>query len=198
MTIADNLQAFLAANPSPLEVEVGKLYKVPCIRRVRANGDDDVEWIPVIGPVHDDKEAIGFPHLHVHHDTRFSDLNLNLFMGSLARLGRVERLDKEVLQADRWFKADLRFSMRRRRCKRQTDCWRPVHFTEALEEQHRHCRIGADGLCPHRGIPLALGHKLADGSTVCAGHGLRWIADGEHVPLAAAVPAVWAGEVALP
>jgi hypothetical protein len=182
MSIKD-LEAFLAANPSPVDVEVGKFYQVPCIRRSNREHprvDSEADWIPVIGPVHDDKELIGFAPLHLHRDTRFAFDTPFTFARSdaLARLGRVESLEEDL----RWrFRYEC--AMKRRKCCRATDVWTPVKFTRPLEEAHRRCRIGPDGLCPHRGIPLALGARLQDGSMVCAGHGLRWSAEGHLLPL---------------
>lgn len=173
-TPATELDSYLQANPSPVEVEVGRFYQVPCIRHYYGGKN----WIPVIGPVHDDNDVIGFPLRHLHRDTRFDPSILLTTNGSLTRLSNVMRVD------DEWLKySEVEFTVERRKCLRIADRWIPVRFTKPLEEQHRRCRIGADGLCPHRGIPVALGHRLPDGSMICAGHGLRWSANGELLPL---------------
>jgi hypothetical protein len=46
------------------EPVVGKFYMVPCVWYYG-------EWMPVIGPRHDDKEVIGFTDKHYHKDVRF-------------------------------------------------------------------------------------------------------------------------------
>lgn len=47
---------------------LGKVYKRPC---VRAAWCGRVDWYPVIGPLHEDNEFIGFQHQHFHVDYRF-------------------------------------------------------------------------------------------------------------------------------
>lgn len=178
-----SLEAFLASNPSPTDVVVGRKYKVPCIRRIYSGDYKDLSgggWAPVIGPIHDDKEVIGFAPLHVHHDTRFSAATGGFPFSSeaLKRLAKVESLEDDYTR-----RGPVQYALKLRMCRRLTDVWTPVKFTRPLEEAHRRCRIGPDGLCPHRAIPLALGARLPDGSTVCAGHGLRWSAEGELLPL---------------
>lgn len=184
-----HLEAFLASNPSPTDVVVGRRYKVPCIRRVccdRFQSDQRADWIPVIGPIHDDKEVIGFAPLHLHRDYRFIKETPFSFNPSdaLSRLGRVQRVnDDDGLNDDDGWRFTTECAIKHRKCIRLTDVWTPVGFTRPLEEAYRRCRIGPDALCPHRGIPLAAGARLPDGSTVCVGHGLRWSAKGELLPL---------------
>lgn len=50
--------------------EVGRYYRVPCVRGRWILGDSPL-WIPVIGPLHEDTEYIGFPFQHWHVDYRF-------------------------------------------------------------------------------------------------------------------------------
>jgi hypothetical protein len=177
-----HLEAFLASNPSPTDVVVGKMYKVPCIRRVHSGKFRDLSgrgWIPVIGPIHDDKELIGFESLHLHYDSRFLTVKGNrVHSDSLSRLREVESLEDVFVHL-----GPVQYALKLRKCRRLTDVWTPVRFTRPLEEAHRRCRIGPDCLCPHRKIPLALGARLQDGSVVCAGHGLRWSAEGHLLPL---------------
>lgn len=178
----NHLEAFLAANPSPVNVVVGKMYKVPCIRRVHSGKFRDLSgrgWIPVLGPIHDDEELIGFASPHLHNDSRFLTVKGNrVHSDSLSRLGTVTCLGDGFVHL-----GPVQYALKLRMCRRLTDVWTPVRFTRPLEEAYRRCRIGPDGLCPHRGIPLALGARLQDGSIVCAGHGLRWSAEGELLPL---------------
>jgi hypothetical protein len=181
---AADLQAFLDANPSPVDVVPGRFYNVPCARHVTRRSNSNPPWAPIISPVHDDLDVIGFQYLHVHHDTRFWPMPLSAHGGLLSRLGKVLSVDDP--SAHSWDNSrELQFAVKRRLCRRQADRWEPVKFTRPLEDKHRRCRIGPDGLCPHRGIPIALGHRLPDGSTVCAGHGLRWSSTGELLTLEA-------------
>jgi hypothetical protein len=172
-----DLEAFLAANPSPTEVEVGRFYRVPCARHNRGS------WLPLIGPIHEDREIIGFKPVHVHVDSRFvHDSYGYTWWPSTDMI----KLGKPLSLTFNWSEAvlpGLQFQAMRRMCRRKALCWQPVKFTRELEAVYQGCRIGPDGICPHRKIPLALGARLQDGSTVCAGHGLRWSAEGELLPL---------------
>lgn len=66
-----------------------------------------------------------------------------------------------------------------------------IQEIEALEIFHRSCRVGADGRCPHQGLPVDAGRLLADGSRLCPGHGLRWAADGSLIAGDAAERGLW-------
>lgn len=66
-----------------------------------------------------------------------------------------------------------------------------IQEIEALEIKHQSCRVGADGRCPHQGLPVAAGRLLADGSRLCPGHGLRWAIDGSLVCGDAAEVGLW-------
>jgi hypothetical protein len=177
-TIA-KLQAFLAEHPAPTAVELGRFYWVPCARHFKG------PWLPLIGPVHDDIEIINFRPLHVHVDSRFVHESYGNKCGSstdLLKLGTPLSLTSPWSESNELIRG-LQFAVKRRKCRRKALCWDPVRFTRELEAAHRGCRVTPDGLCPHRRIPIALGHRLPDGSTVCAGHGLRWSATGEPLPL---------------
>jgi hypothetical protein len=170
-----HLEAFLAANPSPTQVEVGRFYRVPCARHNRGS------WLPLIGPIHEDREIIGFKPVHVHVDSRFVG-DTPLYPTDMLKLGKPLSLTSYWSDVDAVLPG-LQFQAMRRMCRRQALCWQPVKFTRELEAVYQGCRIGPDGICPHRGIPLAVGARLQDGSTVCVGHGLRWSAEGELLPL---------------
>lgn len=49
-------------------LEVGKFYSVPTAFGLFGYKYD---WWPVLGPMHDDIEVIGFPYVHYHYDFRF-------------------------------------------------------------------------------------------------------------------------------
>jgi hypothetical protein len=182
------LAEWLKDHPGPLDPEPGRFYPVPCARhrhkealppRGKSWWPKD-GWLPLIGPVHEDREVVGFEPLHVHVDTRFlSSLPSGLFTEMYA-LASPLCLTGHMIFEGRYV---LEFSMKRRLCRRQPLRWDPtgISWAQKMKDAHRGCQVGADGLCPHRGIPLAASHRLPDGSVVCVGHGLRWAADGSLI-----------------
>lgn len=169
--------------------EVGRFYMVPCARAMARNAmgrwvpmqnhrlarTASGGWLPVIGEVHEDREVIGFEPDHIHIDVRFV---------SLGPADPVEAMARPLTGLDFWsVQAQVRrtrfeFSRRRMLCKRPGQLFPKAPWLPKLEQAHVGCRLSADGLCPHRGIPVAAGHQLPDGSMVCPGHGLRWGQDG--------------------
>ena len=54
------------------DYEVGKLYRVPCLRATKDNSYGSRGWVPIIGPEHADAEFLNFPYMHWHIDWRFA------------------------------------------------------------------------------------------------------------------------------
>ena len=52
-----------------MNYQVGKFYRVPCIRAAKPVQYGN-EWLPILGPWHEDTEHINFPHHHYHVDAR--------------------------------------------------------------------------------------------------------------------------------
>ena len=171
--------------------EVGRFYMVPCARvMVQAWPDGEWQpawrhpcataanqgWVPVIGEVHEDREVIGFQPDHVHVDVRFAWL---FSIETEKAMARPLVARDSLWDSIRDRPARFEFMHRRLKCRRPGQLFPVGVWTPRLEQAYAGCRLGADGLCPHRGIPVAAGHQLPDGSMVCPGHGLRWGQDGQ-------------------
>ena len=178
----DRFTAFMAENPSPENCTAGKYYKVPCINhRSLVNASSRWgEWVPLVGPVHEDKEHINFSPWHIHVDTRFLTLK-DEYEYEIA-LGRPVSVAHSVFELDN-IAQGATLQVRRMRCRRPEPAqWIDAWFIESLEAAYAGCRV-SDGRCPHRGIPLACGRSLAPGIRQCPGHGLAWGDDGQMVPM---------------
>ncbi len=166
--------------------EVGSFYLVPCARAMAQSRDGEWRpnlrhpsataankgWVPVIGEVHEDREMIGFQPDHIHVDVRFAWLNGEDAWRVMSQ--PLVARDHSWDEIHRSEPTRFEFMRRRLRCKRPGQLFPVGVWTPKLEQAHAGCRVGADGLCPHRGIPIAAGEQLPDGSMVCPGHGLRW------------------------
>lgn len=156
----------LTAN-SPLVI--GRFYSVPCINALVWN----LGMTPIIGPLHEDKEHIGFDDMHWHIDWRFvSAWQLSRLSGS----GRIPVQAKVISQKN----TAGQIVERRLKCKREMPEFplRPygknvVHWLEDLETAQENSRLKCGMICPHRGLPLA-GCPVNDGIVVCPAHGLAW------------------------
>lgn len=185
----ERFATFMAANPSPVNCEAGKFYNVPCLSHHYTTRASKYKgwgkWTPLIGPVHEDKEIASFPIWHIHVDTRF-----------LAFRGIYKEIPGRLLGAPVCFddsrrsdffniRQDAILEVRRLKCRQSEPPPFPdgVHWRRAMEDAHAHCRV-TNGLCPHRGIPLACGREIAPGVRQCPGHGLAWDSDGQMVRLA--------------
>lgn len=177
------------------DYEVGKFYRVPCIK-ASGNKFQSIfrsQWVPIMGPEHADAEIIGFPYRHWHVDWRFASARMFL-AAKKERPGRSE--DSEafnyVLQRFAAFnkKEDERNKfvetgevvVKRMQCKRQFPAYPHSRATwlPKLAEVCAHMKM-KNMVCPHRGLPLEGCPR--DGDVVqCPGHGLRWnVKTGELV-----------------
>jgi hypothetical protein len=162
--------------------EVGKFYRVPCVETDRhtwlGNG-----WLPVLGPLHEDRGAVNFPWAHWHVDWRFVDQRkyrevLQMRTDPRSVFGVViQRKD-----TDERFIVSGEPTMRRMKCKREFAAYpaSQAQWLPALEREFAGCKM-KNMVCPHRGLPLR--GCPQDGDVVtCPGHGLRWnIKTGELV-----------------
>lgn len=186
--------------------KVGEYYHVPCVKLAQVvifhhliRGLDKGEFIPVIGPKHEDAEVIGFPDEHWHIDWRFMkrDLYDQFVERWQGKSSRVEGAEQMVLSnVVRSALTDGKVHTRRLMMLREmpvspnaisAEEWplkwsgKPDWFAE-LEVKYAEARSRC-GLCPHRGLPLV--KQDAGGRWVCSGHGLAFDAldDGRLVPL---------------
>lgn len=165
---------------------VGRRHLVPCVQvdgsRI-ARWSDSPEWVPVLGPEHDDAEIIGLHARHWHYDVRFlSNRQFDRAKGSASQTiprGRDADALIAVIASDAVLDGPRVLPVR---CRRQMPEFpvrmadgRPSHFAAALEAAYAGHRLKPDcRVCPHRGIPLAGLPVSDDGVVVCSGHGLAW------------------------
>ncbi len=162
--------------------EIGHYYSVPCVKTTKEQYLGRGEWVPVIGPLHEDAEIIRFPYPHWHIDWRFVTQK------------QVDRVPNESPWSDdrMWFGRPLHLRtsdkqrtlvesgsspvLRKMKCQRAMpsyphdaamSAWLPQ-----LEAVYAQCTL-KNMICPHRGLPLDGVEQHGDIVT-CPGHGLRW------------------------
>ena len=165
------------SDPLFLEPQVGKYYLVQCVR-THLGGRSATDWLPILGPKHDDNALIHFPWVHWHLDFRFiSSRLLNRLFTNPTQPQRDQRFDLTVIQvASSVLEGPM---LRRLKCKRlmptfpwDSPTWESV--LRRLENVYEGCCFKpARPICPHQGIPLC-GLPSEDGVVVCPGHGLSW------------------------
>jgi hypothetical protein len=194
MNIPADLQRFadfMATHSSPESCIAGRRYMVPCISHPRLSRKllGWGKWIPLIGPLHEDQEHVGFKPWHIHVDTRFITLNSQDFCSESRALAQPVCFSDggtwvgahDDLYLDIASNAVL--ELRRLQCRRPVPPVFPkTRWAKGLQKAYAGCRI-VDGLCPHRGIPISCGRYVAPGVRQCPGHGLGWDDDGRQVRL---------------
>ena len=157
------------------EPVVGKVYLGP---GVQSYG----QWMPVIGPLHEDTAIIGFADKHYHKDVRFMrgrDIQ-DRFDWAVTVSLNLPTCTPEVLTLTTVL-TDIDGPLReiRKVCRRAmpelplqiSDEGRPawqLKLEDAYENASARC-----GRCPHRGFSLK-GLPVKDGKVICPGHGLQW------------------------
>jgi Rieske 2Fe-2S protein len=166
------------------EPEVGKHYLVLCVQHRLSE-----QWIPVVGVPHDDKEYIGVPDVHYHHDVRFmSESRIEELSNTQVErpTGAAYAMVRIVLTANLVGKPVYK----RRKCRRTMPSFptelrckhnplfpsRAQWFPE-LEAAYKDTTLSSCLRCPHRGMSLKNLPKDGQGNVVCNGHGLKWNAD---------------------
>lgn len=168
------------------EYEVGKYYKIPCVRVgsvvpacARKGG-----WIPVLLPWHEDASIIGFPEHHYHYDPRFlskrayREFSYGLVLsrhpgmsGFSPRIANTSQtlFDGEIVYRRLTYKRPFPpYRLFEDRAGREMRNGWPSKLETAYA--HDHLR---NGVCPHRGINLTT-CPVVYGVVTCPGHGLRW------------------------
>ena len=149
---------------------IGRYYLVRCIFATFNIGKK--EWLPVMGPRHDDAKWIGFKWAHYH---------LNRFFLSDADEEQSVTLPVSE-RPDRSFNYPITESiLLRRKCRRSTPTPFPVDKvlkTEQFTAMYRHytgeqCRRQSGWICPHKGFDLGAMTVDPDGAITCPMHGLR-------------------------
>lgn len=152
--------------------EIGKYYKIPCVQIVNDLSWAKIgEWVPIIGPKHEDTEIINFPAEHYHIDLRFiterAFERISHFSVVLHDVDTTTPHCGETPYIDRVY-------LRRRKCRRQNPIYPHgrAFWMNPLREKYAEARLKCL-TCPHRGIKLS-NQKPVHGHVVCPGHGLIW------------------------
>lgn len=161
---------------------VGESYRVPT---VRGSWYGMVRNWPVIGPLHRDREIIGFPHPHYHLDARFlTDRCIRIAAGSIQAKSEID----PVAVATRILGSPLRTHqrmnpdglpppvVRARLCRRGFEpvTWSAeAHWYKELAAAYAGERLRPGMICPHRGLCLK-SMPRAGGNVICPAHGLWW------------------------
>lgn len=178
----------------------GKQYPTTCVR-ASINSSTPPEWIPVIGPPHDDAKFIGFKPVHLHIDWRFLDHEqrdkvmelgdkaaYDLVITTVYIEGQLQPTSLNDALADNQI-ANHSFLKQVPKTyygpfpeyPDDTPYWLP-----ALSAAYRQASLDDGRICPHRGADLSDIEPNAQGVIVCPLHGLRWLAaNGQPVPIPA-------------
>ncbi len=165
---------------------VGRFYDVPTVDWRRWVNRSGLFPMPVLGPLHEDREHIGFSDDHWHFDWRFAPQD------QLVRHMEADHTDDPAIALKSVATAHaVRGSVYRARwkCRRpmpvlpvqfqRIEGWMgsrpflPIPWLPALERAFAGEKLPACRKCPHRGLPLR-GLPETDGVVVCPGHGLAW------------------------
>lgn len=164
-------------------LEIGKIYLVPTVYGPMGLRMD---YWPVLGPMHEDKEVIGFPLSHYHYDFRFFNSDQWAYALRYTRGGALHgAVMCHNLNYPEAKPGPITF--RRRKCQRK---YPEFPFGKAergwlpeLREKYQ-ASIMKDLTCPHKGASLR-GLPIDEaGCITCPLHGLKWnVESGKLVAL---------------
>ena len=160
-------------------MKMGEQYAIPCVRAEGLDWIAQVEWLPIIGPLHDDVEFLNFATEHYHIDFRFlepilfdrvsnryaSDGQDSQLLGLV--VGQNQVIEGPTQQMLTFYRPMPVYPIRSR-------AGEILPYFCALEDAFAEWVIDPTlPVCPHRGLPL---DGLADenGIAICSGHGLAW------------------------
>jgi Rieske [2Fe-2S] domain len=166
-----------------IRADVGKFYMVPCI--YVATPQKPSSWridnfIPIIGPKHEDGEALNFPHQHYHIDWRF--VPQAMFENCSDYIGKPHGHVVSNTHGNHVVEGEPVLKLRK--CRREmpdfpaapigrssgtTRSWAGLEVVQTFVCN----KLKPGNICPHRGIDLTPFVK-PDGTVICPGHGLRW------------------------
>lgn len=161
---------------------IGKRYLVPCVKIVYELSDWGWgSYVPVIGPLHDDKHIIGFYERHWHIDFRFL---INAQWERIeSYLYGYKKIHGGVIRETHTSKTVMLRKMMYKRVMPQFPTEIPfngpqgteivpikwlVKLESAYADHKMKCLT-----CPHRGVVLD-GLPVVNGAVTCPAHGLTW------------------------
>ena len=174
--------------------EIGRYYRIPHVRaRWPGASRRKAWWIPVLGPLHEDREIIGFMDVHWHVDYRFlptavrkrlRDLKVHpawdVFdtpVTKVVPVGWSEHHGRKVGYLPEGQPPETYMRDRRVKCKADypADPFAEVASWFAdLEAAYADRSLKAGLICPHRGADLSTFTPDEEGCVTCPLHGLRW------------------------
>lgn len=188
-------QELRTRNPEPGTLApcvVGQYYTIPTLfiteSTTKYSNWKHGDWLPVMGPLHEDAEIIGFHFHHYHIDWRF--VSARIWNRTRSRRNDSKSGDRIILAtvispeiSGVQFAGDP--APRRMRCNREMPDFpsEKAPWFPRLEAAYATRKLPACRTCPHRGLPLANLPPKPDGTVICPGHGLRWrLNTGDLVP----------------
>ena len=179
--------------PLPDEPVVGTFYRRPC---VRAHWPDQrIRWLPVLGPIHSDREHINADFEHLHVDYRFLSLHFRRYLDNLngdircinsvyltlisyvwplgyddpVKLDEIHRME---IAPSSWM------SVRPRKYQGPYPPYPRGYFEwlHDLSQAYAQRTLINGTICPHRGTDLSGITPDESGFITCPLHGLRWLA----------------------
>lgn len=144
------------------------------------------KWMPILGPLHEDKAVINFPYLHWHMDWRFA--SQGYYEDRLKLCVDPARIHMFIVNASYGYAQkkttpDITTIHRRFvKCRRLMPPYpEKVRWGQQLEAAFADTKMKCL-TCPHRGLPLDP-RMAKDGVITCTGHGLKWnLQTGDLVP----------------
>ena len=152
---------------------IGRYYLVPVVRGNWLGREGD--W-PVLGPLHDDTEYIGFDIKHFHVDARF--LSDKIWQATDDKIKFIHSVFNRPLHAGLGDGEDSTLEplgLRRLLCRRAWPRYprEKAKWLPALPAAYADHSIFPAMVCPHRGASLN-GLRVSGGCVTCPLHGLRW------------------------
>ena len=185
--------------------EVGRYYRIPHVR-TRWGGNSLPEWIPIIGPAHNDIEVIGFEHEHWHVDFRFLSVKKKrqgtrwdvdgaevfvLPVSTVWPLPVRNDPDYDTIRVGDLTKRDVPleayYRVKKVLCKGQypdLPLEGGLPWIRKLEAAYADTRLKKGLVCPHKGADLSTFVPDEKDFVTCPLHGLQWnVVTGELVPV---------------
>jgi Rieske [2Fe-2S] domain len=182
---------------------IGKNYLVRCLKMdgLAASFYPGIEWMPIIGDLHEDSNIIDFNYWHYHIDFRFVPKDSfglltqhtlhpekTGFHFSKVMIVKGENLNPKTNQSERdqvCHSASGLIEYRKLKCKRvmgEFPAMYPnlfkepieVRFMRKLQNAYKGCKLKKDHYCPHKRFNLSSIPANENGIIVCPGHGLAF------------------------
>lgn len=176
--IAGNMLNMIQRIEDAKKVEIGRMFDVPHVKWM-GNFQNSVKpyWvpssllIPILGPLHEDREIIGFPYNHWHIDWRFVPVMqwIAIKKRSLHRERNTSAASKVLSD----YNTDGVIVRKKRKCLRSHITFPDIGPWHVEIEEAYHGSVMKCRVCPHRGISL-VGAPVVNGAIICPGHGLAW------------------------